>query len=196
MRPGVVQVHSNGDQRFSCAFAKLPVACVVAHVLQTEPTIRIVLTACRLAGSVRKADERQGCLMILDFWLSCLREAVDKDPFWGSALWKDLEPRALNLENGFRQLARQCTEIEGMGQSGNGARQTNQGACVKTSSVGAPERLGKYIPEILVMEESSWMQRSLLSYWTTRLADASNVGYDITESAVRAPRMAIRSVSS
>lgn len=73
-------------------------ACVVEHVLQAEPTIRIVLTACRLAESLRRASETPDILPVFDFWLSSLRTALDEDPFWGPAFWKDLKSRGQCME--------------------------------------------------------------------------------------------------
>ncbi|KAL2042348.1 hypothetical protein N7G274_004837 [Stereocaulon virgatum] len=161
-------------------------ACVVEHVLQAEPTIRIVLTACRLAESLRRASESPNTFPVYDFWLSSLRRALDEDAFWGPDLWKGLRLRASDLENGIHQMVRQCMELEEThipeGQSGDSVRKSRN-AHVRGPTVGGsarPARLGTYKSDgkriIFVSEESCWMQKIVLGYWTTLLVDAANVG--------------------
>ncbi|KAL9068955.1 MAG: hypothetical protein Q9161_005812 [Pseudevernia consocians] len=160
-------------------------ACVVSHVLEAEPTIRIIVTACRLASSLRRVsdstpDEDPSPLPVFDFWLSSLRTALDEDPFWGPNIWKELEPRASNLEKGIHQMVRQCIEFEDM-QATKTLRQPEVAPI--SASVGAavlPPRLGPYRSDgkrmVFVSEESSWMQKIVLGCWTTLLADTANVG--------------------
>lgn len=76
-------------------------ACIVLHVLHSEPTIRFVTVAAQLAGP------RSG----FDCWLAALETAVREDPFWGDAFWPDIEERASRLTEGVRQLVRQCHEL-------------------------------------------------------------------------------------
>lgn len=76
-------------------------ACIVLHVLHSEPTIRFVTVAAQLAGP------RSG----FDCWLAALETAVREDPFWGDAFWPDIEERAARLTEGVRQLVRQCHEL-------------------------------------------------------------------------------------
>ena len=162
----------------------LSVACVVSHVLEAEPTIRIIVTACRLAASLRGiGDSTAGGdpnpLPVFDFWLSSLRTALDEDPFWGPNIWKELEPRAANLENGIHQMVRQCIEFEGM-QATKTVQRPN--VAPVPAAAGDPELLsesGTYRSDgkgmVLISEESSWMQKIVLGCWTTLLADAANV---------------------
>lgn len=160
-------------------------ACVVSHVLEAEPTIRIIVTACRLASSLRRANdptpgEGPSSLPVFDFWLSSLRTALDEDPFWGPDIWKELEPRASNLENGIHQMVRQCIEFEEMRDT-KAIRQPEVAPI--SAFVGAavlPAKLGTYRSDgkrmVFVSEETSWMQKIVLGCWTTLLADAANVG--------------------
>ncbi|KAJ5888587.1 hypothetical protein N7495_008628 [Penicillium taxi] len=76
-------------------------ACIVLHVLHSEPTIRFVTVAALLAGP------HSG----FDCWLSALETAVREDPFWGDAFWPDIEDRASRLTEGVQQLVRQCHEL-------------------------------------------------------------------------------------
>lgn len=76
-------------------------ACIVLHVLHSEPTIRFVTVAAQLAGP------RSG----FDCWLAALETAVREDPFWGDAFWPDIEERASRLTAGVLQLVRQCHEL-------------------------------------------------------------------------------------
>ena len=165
--------------------ANTSTACVVTHVLEAEPTIRIIVTACRLASSLRRVNEPTpgeppSFLPVFDFWLSSLRTALDEDPFWGPNFWKELEPRASNLENGIHQMVRQCIEFEDM-QATKAARQPELAPI--SASVGAavrPAKLGRFRSEgkrtVFDSEEDSWMQKIVLGCWTTLLSDAANVG--------------------
>ena len=160
-------------------------ACVVSHVLEAEPTIRIIVTACRLASSLRRAGdpppgENLGPIPVFDFWLSSLRTALDEDSFWGPNIWKELEPRASNLENGIHQMVRQCIEFEEM-QATKTVRLPE--VAPLSASVGAavsPAKLGKYRSDGTRMgftsEENSWMRKIVLGCWTTLLTDVANVG--------------------
>ncbi|KAF6235416.1 hypothetical protein HO173_006612 [Letharia columbiana] len=160
-------------------------ACVVSHVLEAEPTIRIIVTACRLASSLRRVSdptpgEDPSSLPVFDFWLSSLRTALDEDPFWGPDIWKELEPRASNLENGLHQMVRQCIEFEEM-QATKTVRQPELAPI--SASVGAavlPAKLATYRSDgkrmVFIGEESSWMQKIVLGCLTTLLADMANVG--------------------
>ena len=160
-------------------------ACVVTHVLEAEPTIRIIVTACRLAASLRRindpaAGEEPNPLPVFDFWLSSLRTALDEDPFWGPNIWKELEPRASNLEHGIHQMVRQCIEFERM-QVGENVGQTETAPV--SAFVGVPEmpaKIGAYRSDgkrtVPASEESNWMQKVALGCWTTLLADTANVG--------------------
>lgn len=76
-------------------------ACIVLHVLHSEPTIRFVTVASQLAGA------RSG----FQCWLTALEAAVCEDPFWGDAFWPDIEERASRLTDGVQELVRQCYEL-------------------------------------------------------------------------------------
>ena len=171
--------------RLASAPADRRKACVVSHVLEAEPTIRIIVTACRLAVSLRKISEpavvgEPSSLPVFDFWLSSLRAALDEDPFWGPNIWKELEPRASNLENGINQMVRQCIEFEEMHASKTGQRPEVAPVSVSVGGPGLPARLGTYSSDgkrgVSVSEESSWMHRIVIGCWTTLLSDAANVG--------------------
>lgn len=151
----------------------------MSYVLHAEPTIRIILTACRLAASLRTDSESRSTLPIFDFWLSSLRNAVDEDPFWGPAFWKELEPRASNLETGIQQMVRQCIEFEGIRSDQSAARpeppSVSVGVPVFPAKLGTFKSNGTTIG--FVSEETRWMQRIVLGCWTSLLADAANVGH-------------------
>lgn len=76
-------------------------ACIVLHVLHSEPTIRFLAVAVQLAGA------NSG----FDCWLAALETAVREDPFWGDAFWPDIEYRATGLTEGVQELVRQCQEL-------------------------------------------------------------------------------------
>ncbi|MCJ1456687.1 hypothetical protein MMC28_007050 [Mycoblastus sanguinarius] len=177
-------------------------ACVVSYVLQAEPTIRIVLTACRLAQSLRRANENADIFPVFDFWLSSLRTALDEDEFWQPNFWKDSEQKVANLENGIQQMVRQCINLENVRRSGNGlCRSRHETVMAPTVGVSAePAKLGTYKLDgtrmVFISEESCWMQRIVLGCWTTLLADAANVGRSAHDVNVKAMPPSVRPLSS
>ncbi|KAI4260193.1 MAG: hypothetical protein L6R35_007442 [Caloplaca aegaea] len=90
-------------------------------MVQAEPTIRMILVACRLSSSFRQQQQQQQQpttsttslhhLPIFDFWSQVMKQALDEDPFWGPRLWEDFEARAVALEKGVEELVRQCVEL-------------------------------------------------------------------------------------
>ncbi|KAJ5135228.1 uncharacterized protein N7515_004506 [Penicillium bovifimosum] len=76
-------------------------ACIVEHVLHSEPTIRFVTVAAQLAGP------HSG----FQCWLHAIETAVCEDPFWGDAFWPEIEERASRLTEGVQELVRQCCEL-------------------------------------------------------------------------------------
>ncbi|KAL4765342.1 uncharacterized protein BDW70DRAFT_147047 [Aspergillus foveolatus] len=89
-------------------------ACIVLHVLQSEPTIRFVAVACLLSGDllhpglVNSNSNRR--LPNFEFWLEALETAVCEDPFWGPGCWPDIEYRACSLIQGIQMLRLQCMQ--------------------------------------------------------------------------------------
>ncbi|KAE8418794.1 Endoribonuclease L-PSP/chorismate mutase-like protein [Aspergillus pseudocaelatus] len=88
-------------------------ACIVLHVLHSEPTIRFVAVACLLSDHLQGLDLLHGKnrLPSFDFWLEALETAVREDPFWGHDFWPDIEYRACALTDGVKQLVLQCLEL-------------------------------------------------------------------------------------
>ena len=160
-------------------------ACVVSHVLEAEPTIRIIVTACRLASSLRRvsdstSEEDPSHFPVFDFWLFSLRTALDEDPFWGPNIWTELEPRASNLENGIHQMVRQCIDFEEMHATKNVRQPEAARISAPVGAADPPAKLGTYRPDskgmVFIGEENSLMQKIVVGCWTTLLADAVNVG--------------------
>ena len=176
----------------------------MSYVLQAEPTMRIVLTACRLAQSLRRANENADALPVFDFWVSSLRTALDEDTFWGPSFWKDSEQRVLNLENGIHQMVRQCMTLESLVRDGKDACRNQDDSVIAplASPVGStakPAKLGTYINEgeklVFVSEESSWMQNIVIGCWTTLLADAANAHRTSYKSTSAAPPVTVHMFS-
>ena len=148
----------------------------MSYVLEAEPTIRLVLVACRLSQSLRRRNQGPD-LPMFDFWSKSLRNALDNDPFWGPGFWKDIESRVSMLENGIQQLVQQCYELGDMGfdtdevpRSPNSRRMPYQPS--KPTKLRASRLAEKQFA--LTEEEDSWMQKIVLGCWTTLLADAAN----------------------
>lgn len=77
--------------------------------------------------------------MVCDFWLSCLRTAVDKDPLWGPPFWE-----LLSLERQIRRLVfiRQRVWVK----AGMELVQPTK-VVLPNELCGGPAKLGKYVPE-------------------------------------------------
>jgi len=159
------------------------IACIVSKVLEAEPTIRIILVACRLSSSLRQASVHPGPnlnLPVLDFWLSSLRTALNEDPFWGPDFRPHLENRAETLEKGIRSLVQQCVELEELVKR-DAANKTESAAVipVKSHRYASNKPTGLRTSKLaerqmsVVEEENDWMQRVVLGCWTTLLADAA-----------------------
>ena len=168
--PEDVQVHSS-SRPYQRKFAKTVAACVVSKVVEAEPTIRVILVACRLSSSVRQPNALPN-LPVLDFWLSSLRNALNDDPFWGPDFLHHLESRAELLENGIRSLVQQCLELEELlGRASNPSKVANV-APVKAHRY-TPAKLTALRNSKLADEGNNWMQKVVLGCWTTLLADAA-----------------------
>ena len=137
----------------------------MSYVLQTEPTIRMVLVACRLSQSLRQPNGDSS--PVLDFWLSTLQRAMDEDPFWGPGFWEDIEARAFTLVKGVQQLVQQCHNL-GVLLSSNGSLQSSD---LSTSVIYKPH-LSKpgQGHSSLANEGIDWVEKIVLNYWSTILA--------------------------
>jgi len=158
-------------------------ACVVTHVLHSEPTIRLILAACRLSRSLRKQSKEHG-YPLFDFWRSSLRKVVDRDPFWGPTQAKGIEERAEQLECGIQELILQCHELSHIVPSTEEVPvQPRILACPTPYHVHA-ERLirrpssmfDRRQSRTLLQEEQERMQEIFVSCWTTLLADTTRAG--------------------
>ena len=152
-------------------------ACVVTHVLQAEPTIRMVLVTCRLSQSLREPGQASS-LPVFDFWLSTLKSALDEDPFWGPDYWKDIEARALRLEKGIEQLVQQSCQLGDLLARKNGDYDFDTMIVSRSGDQSSmpmklkPSDIAKKQVR-LAHEEQRWMQKIVLGCWTTLLADAA-----------------------
>ncbi|KAL4992636.1 hypothetical protein BDW68DRAFT_184137 [Aspergillus falconensis] len=92
-------------------------ACIVLHVLHSEPTIRFVAVACLLSGDLLNPglvnSDPNRRLPNFEFWLEALETAVSEDPFWGPDCWPDIEYRACSLIQGIQMLRLQCMQCLG-----------------------------------------------------------------------------------
>lgn len=154
-------------------------ACVVSHVLEAEPTIRIVLVAGRLSQSSHQPCD-DGPSPVLDFWLSSLHKALEEDLFWGPGFWEDIEARASWLEHGIQELLRQCAELESLAPGRRLDPSTSissralsyEGFAVSTKA--PPPRIASVMKPIS-SERNDWMKKIMLSFWNSILADAAKV---------------------
>lgn len=156
------------------------IACVVSHVLQAEPTIRMALVAGRLSQSLRQPCAVAGPSPALEFWLSSLRRALDDDIFWGPIFWEDIDARASWLEHGIRELVRQCFELENLVPGCKFGRIPPIGVAALSydrSGMTAKPQSPPIATTIASTSHNSddWMNRILLGFWNSLLADATEM---------------------
>ena len=163
-------------------------ACVVTHVLESEPTIRLVLVACRLSRSLRKqASDRN--LPLFDFWRSSLRKALDSDPFWGPPHAKEIEVRAAQLEQGLLQLIQQSCQLSDiMAANDDGTEKEHLLGCATPYHAHAEDSsrrklsiLAKQQTNNKLREEQGWMRKIVIGCWTSLLADAARARITTTQ---------------
>ncbi|KAL2222709.1 hypothetical protein M432DRAFT_16296 [Thermoascus aurantiacus ATCC 26904] len=143
-------------------------ACVVLHVLHSEPTIRVVAVACLLSDHLQDTDlvDLDHRLPSFDFWLGALETAVREDPFWGDGFWPDIEYRACGLEVGIKQLVLQCLELRGIPEAEE--KHHSQSLCT-TATTTSGTVITRYpyrcqVPAI-ALEISSLARRQLRMTW-------------------------------
>ncbi|KAL8931588.1 MAG: hypothetical protein Q9216_007146 [Gyalolechia sp. 2 TL-2023] len=154
-------------------------ACVVSHALQAEPTIRLILVACRLSSSLRH-HRNTSHLPIFDFWSDVMKRALDDDPFWGPGLWKDFEARAAALETGIEELVGQCIELAPVAA----ARADDDDDDSPPTSPKHIFRLQAPQPPIVAQERlRGWVPSIVSGCWTTLLADAADAARRIESSS-------------
>ena len=165
-------------QSYSLECANWPIACIVSKVLEAEPTVRIVLVACRLSSSLRQPHNLPN-LPVLDFWLSSLRNALNEDPFWGPDFRQHLESRAELLEKGIQCLVNQCLELEELVKRDSNKADiaavvpldAHRHAPAKPTNLRNSKLAERQIA--LAEEEDNWMQQIVLGCWTSLLANAA-----------------------
>lgn len=136
----------------------------------------MVLLACRLSQSLRQSPGDPS--PVLDFWMSSLRRALDEDPFWGPGFWKDVEARASTLENGIRQLVRQCHELGHLiprSRSRPGLARAATHAFREESKPSTERQTSRQANRhtSLANEDNTLAYRIVLGCWTAILADAA-----------------------
>ncbi|KAL8691022.1 MAG: hypothetical protein Q9218_003660 [Villophora microphyllina] len=138
--------------------------CVVSYALQAEPTIRMILVACRLSESLGQ-QRNTSHLPMFDFWSQAMKKASDEDPFWGPNLWKDFEARAKTLEKGIEELVRQCMKLAPMAISAAASQESPPSSPKHGFLTSTP------LPR--AQEQASWIPSIVAGCWTTLLADAA-----------------------
>ncbi|EED19461.1 conserved hypothetical protein [Talaromyces stipitatus ATCC 10500] len=102
------------EERDFCLAEGCP-ACIVLHVLSSEPTIRLVTVACLLCDFLSSTDFAVQKLHHghpdFGFWLEAMENAVREDPLWGEAFWPEIRHRAESLAVDIKYLIMQCVEL-------------------------------------------------------------------------------------
>ncbi|KAI9811722.1 MAG: hypothetical protein M1827_005267 [Pycnora praestabilis] len=164
--------------------------CPVNYVLQSEPTIRLVLVASRLSHHLRfpphsnNNSNASPSLPLFTFWLNSLHTALDNDAFWGPGYWDDIETRATSLERGIQDLMAQCRDIESVL-----AYKTSDNSKAVVVSVEEISQTpsptdntirvrGSQLAKrqmMLLKEEEHWMRKILVRCWSNALTDELHV---------------------
>ncbi|KAI9815581.1 MAG: hypothetical protein M1832_005442 [Thelocarpon impressellum] len=166
------------EEKDWCATRGCP-ACVVSYIFQSEPTVRLILVACRLSHYLQLSDD-QPSLPMFTFWLRSLRTALDNDPFWGPAYWEEIEPRARWLEKGIEDLVYQCCDMETTSADGRRRRSDSSDSSESypdVSSAGQMTRPGPAIQgrdrnekqQRLIKEEGDWRRGIAVACWKSLL---------------------------
>lgn len=152
------------EERDWCMAEGCP-ACVVLHVLYSEPTIRVVTVACRLSDrlAAKELTEFDNGLPTFDFWLQALETAVRRDPLWGDAFWPDIEYRAYGLEMGIKQLIMQCSEL----RNGRKMEDLRSKSCVALSTP-ANRYVCRYQMRMIPIQPSNFARVQLKMLWENR----------------------------
>ena len=156
------------------ATANTSIACIVTHALVAEPTIRLILVACKLSSALDNHPYSQrhysNSPPLLSFWQHSLKKALDEDPFWGPHVWQSFESRAKALERGIEDLVSQCIEFGSLAAANIAAADANNDdsppTSPKYSALKLPQPSGS-------QEHGNWMPTVILGCWTTLLADAA-----------------------
>ncbi|KAL8669273.1 MAG: hypothetical protein Q9168_006124 [Polycauliona sp. 1 TL-2023] len=145
--------------------------CIVTHALVAEPTIRLILVACKLSSSLNNHPSHKHTTKsppLLSFWQSSLQKALDEDPFWGPQVWRSFETRAKALERGIEELVEQCIEFGSLASANMAASN------IDDSPPTSPKYGTLKLPQPGVNPGCrSWMSSVVLGCWTTLLADAA-----------------------
>ncbi|KAI4138535.1 MAG: hypothetical protein L6R39_006740 [Caloplaca ligustica] len=167
--------------------------CVVSYMLQAEPTIRIILVACRLSSSLRQHQRNTNNHNniqnttphppLFDFWSSVMKAALDDDPFWGPALWKDFEARATALETGIEELVKQCIDLAPLAASAAVQQHLNNDS-PPTSPTYPSSAFRKPLQSASQeQQQRQWLPSMVYGCWTTLLADAAAAANNNAERA-------------
>jgi len=161
-----------------------------------EPTIRVLVVASRLSETLQQlfeeayseSERNQGpSLPGFGFWEECLREAVEKDEFWGEGYWDDIEGRAMELEHGVRELMNECCHP-------NPCAQLSQGAAGKTSRRAFSGFARTQVS--LMREEQEWMRKVILACWSTLLTETARQRRALSASKKPMPPPRTRSLTT
>ncbi|KAK6346906.1 hypothetical protein TWF696_007007 [Orbilia brochopaga] len=72
-------------------------ACLLGRAIDSESTIRLLISAARL--------------LKWDFFVTSIQEHLASDPWWGPGYWETIEPKANVLGMQIRDLLQQCAEV-------------------------------------------------------------------------------------
>ncbi|KAF3935933.1 hypothetical protein ABW20_dc0109561 [Dactylellina cionopaga] len=103
-------------------------ACLLGRAIDSESTIRLLITAARL--------------LKWDFFVVSIQEHLACDPWWGPGYWETIEPKANLLGTQIRDLLQQCTEIRQQLQQTN----AGQGGKLVRSQANSSRRAVSYGP--------------------------------------------------
>ncbi|KAF3942278.1 hypothetical protein ABW19_dt0203991 [Dactylella cylindrospora] len=83
-------------------------ACLLGRAIDSESTIRLLITAARM--------------LKWDFFVASIQEHLASDPWWGPGYWETIEPKANILEDQIRDLLQQCSSLRDQLKESNATR--------------------------------------------------------------------------
>jgi hypothetical protein len=185
-------------------------ACVVLHVLHSEPTIRLLAVACQLRDSLPVSDLTHGHEGLPDFgfFMRALERAVREDALWGDHFWPEIESRARRLNAEIQQLIMQGVALR------NGAAEPQKPSSKPSGAISTrPDRqvVRVHVRSSIPVEASVFARRQLhmageerelaspflLSCWTSMCwNDRRRKLVEFTRPTYRGPTRRDRSVAS
>jgi len=148
-------------------------ACIVTQALDSEESIRLILSSCMLSAIQNDKDFGRPTLPSLEFFIRSMRDAMEDDDLWGTEYFDIVEPRSHDLQEAMQELMYQCQTIEfsmSPPSSPNYAAPFEQQlSYFHKTSRGMPIRRSDFAKKQkkMLREEALWLRTVVKNCWDT-----------------------------